>query len=146
MFTEVKNEIMVVCVEPQSLQVDDQTYGYNELRLDISQRGYAFGKWSCGVNKSISKGDRIFLIRLGVKAREIVASGVAETGVFEGTHWNSHKAAEGLVTRRIYIRFDIIHNIDADEFLPYEKLQYIDHHFHWSPQGSGVSIPDDIAA
>lgn len=131
---------------PNNYKWDDQTYGYNELRNDISQLRCAFGKWSCGVNKSICKGDRIFLIRLGVKARGIVASGFAETEVFEGSHWDHQKAAEGVVTRRIYIRFDKILNIDADEFLPYEKLQYIDHHYHWSPQGSGVSIPDDTVA
>lgn len=130
---------------PNNYKWDDQIYGYKELRKDISQTGCAFGKWSCGVNKSICKGDRIFLIRLGANARGIVASGFAETGVFEGSHWDLQKAAEGAVTRRIYIRFDKILNIDADELLPYEKLQYIDHHYHWSPQGSGVSIPDDTA-
>lgn len=131
---------------PNNYKWDDKTYGYNELRNDISQLGYAYGKWSSGINKSIRKGDRVFLIRLGTKDRGIVASGYAETMVFEGTHWDEKRAETGKKARRIYIRFDKILNIDAGEYLPYEKLQYIDHHYHWSPQGSGVSIPDDTVS
>lgn len=130
---------------PKNYKWDDPLFGYNELRNDISHIGYAFDKWSCGMNKSIVKGDRIFLIRLGTKNRGIVASGYAETGVFEGTHWDIKKAAAEIPARRIYIRFDKILNIDAGEYLPYEKLQYLDHHFHWTPQGSGVTIPNDTA-
>ncbi len=127
---------------PKNYKWDDKTYGYNELRNDISQIGYGYGKWSCGVNKSICKGDRIFLIRLASKTRGIVASGYAETGVFEGTHWDENKAEAGKTARRIVVRFDKILNIDAGEVFPYENLQYIDHNYHWSPQGSGVLIPD----
>ena len=130
---------------PKNFKWDDQIYGYNELRNDISQIRYAYGKWSCGVNKSICRGDRIFLIRLATKDRGIVASGYAETDVFEGTHWDEKKAEAGKTARRIVIRFDKILDIDAGEYLPYEKLQYIDCNYHWSPQGSGVSIPNEIA-
>ena len=115
------------------------------MRNDISQLGCAYAKWSCGVNKSIQKDDRVFLIRLGTKDRGIVASGYAETGVFEGTHWDTKKAIAGVSTRQIYIRFDKILNINIGEYLPYEKLQYIDHSYHWSPQASGVSIPEETA-
>ena len=114
---------------PKHFKWDDQIYGYNELRNDISRIGYAYGKWSCGVNKSICKGDRVFLIRLGTKTRGIVASGFAETGVFEGTHWNNKEAELEKKARRIYLRFDKILDIDAGEYLPYEKLQSLDHHY-----------------
>ncbi len=126
---------------PNNWQWDTTVDGYNELRKEISQIGFTIAKWSCGINKSIEMGDRIFLIRLGTKDRGIVASGYAETKVFKGTHWNKDKAAEGLETRRIYIRFDRILNIDAGEYLPYEKLIEIDKEYHWSPQASGVNIP-----
>ncbi len=130
---------------PQYYVWNDRLYGYNELRSDLLQTGHAYDKWSCGVNKSISKGDRIFLIRLGIKARGIVASGYAESCVFEGQHWDEEKAVAGKKARRIYICFDKILNIDAGEILPYETLQQIDQHYHWSSQASGVSIPEDTA-
>lgn len=130
---------------PKNWEWTDLNDGYNELRNDIKQIGYGFLKWSCGINKSICKGDRIFIIRLGTANRGIVASGYAESNVFEGTHWNVEKQAAGKRARRVYIRVDKILDIDAGECLPYEKLQYIDRHYHWSPQASGVSIPDETA-
>lgn len=57
--------------------------------------GKAFSKWTCGVNKSIKAGDRVFLIKLGLEPKGIVASGIAITDVFEGTHWDDEKATEG---------------------------------------------------
>ena len=130
---------------PNNWTWDDGFYGYNELRSDISQVGCAMTKWSCGVNKSICPGDRIFLIRLGTASRGIVASGYAETPVFEGTHWDAEKARQGKTCRRIYIRFDKILNVDAGECLPYEQLRAIDPAYHWSPQASGVLIPTETA-
>ena len=130
---------------PNNWAWDTSFDGYNELRKEIAQLGFTIEKWSCGVNKSIQKGDRIFLIRLGTAERGIVASGYAETGVFEGTHWNLQKAKDGIPARRVYVRFDKILDIDAGECLPYETLLKINEKYHWSPQSSGVSIPEDTA-
>ena len=130
---------------PSNWSWDSPTGGYNELRREIAQVGEAYGKWSCGVNKSICKGDRIFLIQLGTKNKGIVASGFAETAVFESIHWDPAKAAAGKTTRNIYIRFDKILDIDKGDRLSYDQLQYIDHNYHWSPQASGVSIPENTA-
>ena len=123
----------------------DSSDGYNELRKEIDQMGFTLAKWSCGVNKSIAIDDRIFLIRLGVEDRGIVASGHAETTVFKGMHWDPEKAAKGMEARRIYIRFDRILDIDAGQCLKYEKLMKINPKYHWSPQSSGVSIPGKTA-
>lgn len=124
---------------------DDPIDGYHELANDIEQCGTAYGKWSCGVNKSIKRGDRIFLIRLGSEPRGIVASGHAMTDVFEGTHWNPEMVRAGKKARRIYIEFDKIVNYQSTGMIPYNVLKTISSEFHWSPQASGVSIPDDIA-
>lgn len=131
---------------PKNYAWDSPLNGYNELRQEISQVGAAYSKWSCGVNKSICKGDRIFLIQLGTKNRGIVASGYAETSVFEAKHWDETKAADGKTARSVYIRFDKILDIDNGERLAYDQLKYISHSYHWSPQASGVSIPEDTAA
>lgn len=65
---------------------DDKLSGYKELISNIHQIGHAYTVWTCGVNKSIQPGDRIFLIKLGSKPKGIVASGTAISPVFEGTH------------------------------------------------------------
>ncbi|MBE5937149.1 MAG: hypothetical protein E7265_03865 [Lachnospiraceae bacterium] len=70
---------------------DDRLDGYKEMIQEIGQVGKAFSKWTCGVNKSIKAGDRVFMIKLGSEPRGIIASGIAITDVFEGTHWDSEK-------------------------------------------------------
>lgn len=123
---------------------DDDITGYKEMKNDIDEIGYAYGKWSCGVNKSIQNGDRIFLIRIGRKERGIVASGYAASGMLEGIHWDLNKRKEGKKARRVYIKFDHIID-DMDKLLSYEDLKEISETMVWSAQSSGISIPDDVA-
>lgn len=89
---------------------NDSINGYKELIADIEQVGHAYCKWTCGVNKSIEKGDRIFMIKLGSAPKGIVASGYAVTGVFEGTHWDEEKKQAGKKAKRIFVDFDKIKN------------------------------------
>lgn len=124
---------------------DDELFGYKELKEDIRQEGHAFSKWTCGVNKSIKAGDRIFLIKLGSAPKGIVASGYAVTGVFEGTHWDSDKKAEGKKARRVVVDFDKIKDYEKDKILTFEKLKIISDSFKWSSQSSGVEIPKNVA-
>lgn len=121
-------------------------YGYEELIEDIDQVGYAFSKWTCGTTKSISVGDRIFLVKLGSNPKGIVASGYAATEVFEGTHWDEDKKKAGKRARRIVIKLDKIKNYKSEAILPFDVLREIGPNYHWSTQSSGVSIPDDVAA
>lgn len=119
--------------------------GYKELKSDIEQVGHAYLKWSCGVNKSIQPGDRIFLIKLGEMPKGIVASGYAKSFVLEGAHWDSEKRKAGRKARRVYVDFDTILDYETDEILPFDELKEISADYKWSAQASGVSIPDDIA-
>lgn len=124
---------------------DDKLNGYKELIEDIRQEGHAFCKWTCGVNKSIQKGDRVFLIKLGSNPRGIVASGYAATGVFEGTHWDIDKARKGKKARRIFVDFDKILDYDMHSILEMNSLKEISSEYHWSTQASGIEIPENIA-
>ena len=120
-------------------------YGYEELINDIKQVGFAYCKWTCGVNKSIKAGDRVFLIKLGQYPKGIVASGFAASGVFEGTHWDLERKLASKKARRIVVRFDKIKNYNSESFLDFQSLENISNSYCWSPQSSGVSIPDEIA-
>lgn len=124
---------------------DDSINGYKELINDIEQEGHTFCKWTCGVNKSIQKGDRIFLIKLGDMPKGIVASGYAATAVFEGTHWNEEKVELGKKARRIFVDFDKILDYESDRILNFEELHQISDTFHWSSQSSGIEIPEVVA-
>ena len=122
---------------------DDQVEGYWEAREEIEQIGFSIQKWSCGVNKSIQQGDRIFLIKVGKEPRGMIASGYALSKSFEGTHWDLEKRAQGKKIHRVYVSFDSIRTDDA--IMPMKKLIDLAGNYHWSSQASGVEIPDSIA-
>lgn len=131
---------------PKLWQWDDKYYGHSELKHQIVQVGSAFATWSCGKNRSIKTGDRIFLIRLGVDPRGIVASGIAATNVFEGPHWDRERMAKGDVCRRIYIEFDKILDTESENILPIDLLKTRFPDVCWSAQSSGIEIPAGVAA
>lgn len=130
---------------PSRWSWDDLYGGYKEMMHQISQTGKSFATWSCGVNKSITKGDRIFLIRLGEDPRGIVASGYASTSVFEGPHWDTERARKGDTSRRIFIEFDRIVDPSSDEIIPIENLKEQFPQVCWSSQASGIEIPEPVA-
>lgn len=76
-----------------------------------------------------------------------MASGHAMTGVFEGTHWDPKRAAQGKKVNQIYIGFDTIVDpeLSPKRMIPYTDLKEVSSTYHWSPYASGVSIPDDVA-
>ena len=123
---------------------DDESEGFKPLKEIINQVGHAFYAWTCGVNKSIRPGDRIFMVKLGSEPRGIVASGHAVSGVYESPHWDYEKRVSGKMARRIQIDFDKIQDYTCDPIITYESLQQISEAFHWSIQASGVSIPEEI--
>lgn len=84
------------------------------------------------------------MIKLGSEPRGIVASGIAITDVFEGTHWDSEKNAMGKKARRIYIQFDKILDYETEAILPYDILQELAPDYHWSSQASGIEIPMNV--
>lgn len=124
---------------------DDPLNGYLELQEDIKQTGRAYCKWTCGRNKSIQPGDRIFLIKLGSHPKGIVASGNAATGVFEGSHWSSEKRKQGIRARRVFVEFDTILDYNKQLLLSLDKLEEISSRFNWTPQTSGIEIPNIFA-
>ena len=130
---------------PSRYAWDDKYDGYLEMKNQISQAGITYNSWSCGNNKSIKKKDRIFLIRLGVEPRGIMASGYAATDVFEGPHWDAQKEALGIKCRRLFIEFDKIQDPLSENIISMDKLLEINPKYKWSSQMSGIEIPDHIA-
>src|SRR4029079_8999379 len=87
--------------------------GFSSDRNKINTKGYLNDTWSCGLNKGIQPGDRVFLHRQGVEPRGIFASGNATSHYFPEKHWDADLAAEGKTTNYIRVRFDNL--LDPDE-------------------------------
>lgn len=121
-------------------------WDWKELKNQIeylNQRGTAEDRWSCGNSKSIRKGDRIFLTRLGNEPRGIFASGYALTPPYPDIHWNEQT---GKTTNYINIEFDVLLDPESDQIFGQEFIEKIDPKKiqHWFPQQSGISINSEI--
>ena len=104
-------------------------------------------RWSCGSNKRIVPGDRIFLIRLGREPRGIVGSGTVVEASFEDIHWDPEKARQGRTTRYIRFRFDALLDPEREPILWRERLKSEApfSSMHWDTRSSGVRVPDEVA-
>lgn len=98
------------------------------------------------MSKSINPGDRVFLIRLGVPGRGIIASGSAVSGAYLTPHWDPEKRKKGKTSRCVDVQFS--HLLDIGKFTPLSVHDLDESPFdemHWSIQGSGIMIPAHIA-
>lgn len=105
--------------------------------------GYVERRWSCGNSKSIKKGDRVFLIRLGEEPRGIMGSGYAKSSYYVAPHWDR---SEGKTSNYIDIEFDILINPKNNILFDKESLESIDPNKvqQWFPQQSGIAIKKDV--
>lgn len=104
------------------------------------------GGWTC-VNGNVKKGDRLFLVRLGEEPRGIMASGWAQGGVEPGPHYDPALCAQGKESDYVDYEFECLLDPHIDAPLPLNELtSRALSKVHWSPQGSGVRIPEDAAA
>lgn len=104
-------------------------------------------RWSCGANKCIAPGDRVFLIRLGRHPKGIIGSGTVVVPPYEDTHWQPEKAQLGKKTRYIEFQFDALLDPEREPILWRERLKSEAplSKMHWDTRSSGIRIPDDIA-
>lgn len=107
----------------------------------IASNGFFEMQWSSGVTKKIKPDDRVFLMKLGLEPRGIVASGWATSDVRQNVHYTD-KSKKALY---IHVQFDTI--LDPKALFPLEILLNDELYkgVHWTPQASGMSIPDNTA-
>jgi len=77
-------------------------------------------QWSCGNNKHIKRGDRVFLLRQGNDNPGIVASARVTKGWFPDKHWDAKKRARGVKANAIRIDWDYM--VAPADALPREQL------------------------
>lgn len=109
----------------------------------LEKVGYVERRWSCGNSKSVRKGDRVFLIRLGIEPRGIMGSGYAKSSYYVAPHWDG---TENKTTNYIDIEFDILINPNENKLFDKESLESIDKNNlqQWFPQQSGISIKEEV--
>lgn len=113
----------------------------------IAERGFAMHTWSCGSARRIREGDRAFLIRLGVEPKGIVGAGTIARERYEEPHFDPERAAAGVLSGQIDVRFDTLLDPARQPPLPREFLRTTAPFsaMHWDTRMSGVRIPDPVA-
>jgi hypothetical protein len=131
----------------------DKAYKWEDLRDcidDVRDHGFYATAWSCGRNRRISAGDRVFMMRQGHgsgERRGIFASGWATSGVYEQEHWDENEARKGKLALYVPIRLDVLLDTDSEPILPRCILKEDPlAGGPWDARTGGATIPDEIAA
>ena len=118
----------------------------NECIRELRQTGQYLERWSCGRNRKITEGDRLFLLRQGLEPRGIVGSGWAVSEVFDDWHWDEAKRAAGQRTWCLEMKFDVLLNAEHEPILPRARLnEGVLGQMYWDSQSSGILIPPAVA-
>ena len=113
---------------------------------EIKKKGFCVTDWSCGNNKSIAKGDRLFLLRQGEEPRGIVGAGFAESRPFEEAHWRAEKARAGRTTMYVMVRWETLLNSEKESIFPREWLnEGALSRVNWNTLISGISVRPEAA-
>jgi hypothetical protein len=132
----------------------EKAYKWEDLRDcidDISDHGFYATSWSCGRNRRITAGDRVFLMRQGHgsgERRGIFASGWATSEVYQQEHWDDSEARKGKLALYVPIRLDVLLDPESEQILPRSMLKD-DLRFAggpWDARTGGASIPGEMAA
>ena len=112
----------------------------------IRKTGHYRERWSCGRNRRIVEGDRVFLLRQGLEPRGIVGSGRVVSEVFDDLHWDEAKRAAGQRVWSVAVDFDTLLDADREPILTRAQLKEgVLGHIHWDPQSSGITVPEEVA-
>jgi 5-methylcytosine-specific restriction enzyme A len=98
-------------------------------------------RWTCQ-SKKVRIGDRFFLMRLGSPPKGIIGSGQIQSVPYYERHYDDKKAAKGLTSPRVNIRFD---RLSEDPIINENELKNSFKGFNWFSQQSGISMPDEIS-
>lgn len=131
----------------------EKAYKWEDLRDcidDVRDHGFYATAWSCGRNRRITAGDRVFMMRQGHgsgERRGVFASGWATSGVYQQEHWDLAEARRGKLALYVPIRLDVLLDSDSEPILSRSVLREDPlAGGPWDARTGGVAIPAEIAA
>jgi Domain of unknown function (DUF6438) len=132
----------------------EKAYKWEDLRDcidDVRDHGFYATAWSCGRNRRITAGDRVFMMRQGHGSgdrRGIFAAGWATSDVYQQEHWDESEARRGKLALYVPVRLDVLLDPDSEQILPRSTLREDPQLAGgpWDARTGGVAIPGEIAA
>lgn len=117
---------------------------WHDIEKDIQQvnaDGQCAIRWSCGVNKSIKAGDRMFIVKVGTEPKGIVAAGEVTSSPFLDTHWSGENREALFINGKL----DVLLNPEKDPILALDILKTGNLAAqNWLPQASGISVRPEL--
>jgi hypothetical protein len=117
---------------------------------DVRDHGFYATSWSCGRNRKITAGDRVFMMRQGHQSGErrgIFASGWATSEVYQQEHWDEAEARRGKLALYVPVRLNVLLDSDSEPILSRSVLREDPlAGGPWDARTGGVKIPGEIAA
>lgn len=108
---------------------------------EVQKSGKTREQWSCSSYKTIKKGDRAFLARVGTAPRGIFGAGYVDSDPFLSRHWNGEDRA----IYRVAIEFEVLLNPNEVPILSTDILNIGSlAKQQWTPQSSGISIKQEL--
>ena len=99
--------------------------------------------WAC-VSSKPQIGDEVFLLKLGEEPRGIVGHGKVVREQYEKEHYDPEKAKRGIRHKAIDVEFDRLLDYSQEKIIPQAELTDKCSEQHWSPQGSGIEIRQEV--
>ena len=109
---------------------------------EVGQLDYTVGeeiRWSCN-SKQPKNGDIVYLVRVGVEPRGIIAKGIVTQESYMDSDWKNPE------NQRSYINFKLksLRTSCEQGLLPILLLNAALPEQNWSPQSSGIRIKDEV--
>lgn len=89
-------------------------------------------------NKSVTVGDRLFLVRLGREPKGLMGSGYSESVPYQDAHYSGEA---GKQADYVKLKWDALLDPEHDRILPLAELQQKIPEVHWTTHSSGIVIP-----
>jgi hypothetical protein len=131
----------------------EKAYKWEDLQDcidDVRDHGFYATSWSCGRNRKITAGDRVFLMRQGHQSGErrgIFASGWATSDVYQQEHWDETEARKGKLALYVPVRLDVLLDSDSEPILSRSTLKEGSlAGGPWDARSGGVAIPGEVVA
>lgn len=119
-------------------------WSWHSIEKDIQKvnaEGHCSIRWSCGVNKSIKVGDRMFIVKVGTEPKGIVAAGYITSPPFTAKHWSG----DSRVALFVNADLEVLLNPEKEPILTLDILKTGNFSAqNWLPQASGISIRPEL--
>lgn len=99
--------------------------------------------WSCGVRRDLPPGSEIFLLKLGSVPEEekgLIGHGTSTTAPVRRRHWSGPGTKSA--AQFVGVDFDYL---GASPAIALPRLRTLAPSFNWTPQGSGIEVPQPVA-